>query len=589
LSVSFPSRTWQFFKPDQARLGLVALMMAAAISLSILKPWPIAIVVDSVLGQRAVPEWLEALWRDGRRESLLILLVGLTFLIHLLGALLSFAYNRIAIGIGLRGLRRVRRAVFEKLQALPLKSHLGHRQGDLIQRAAWDTYSFQTLFQHVLVTGVTASLSLLLMVVVMARLNGPLTLVSLATIPFLLLVIKSFGPRMSRLSALAQEADSALASRVQQNISAVTLIRSYTREGREIEEFDRLADESRQRRRAQHQCELSYLAVLGVIFGGGIAAILWMGSRQVLAGQATVGELIVFLTYLTQFYDPLNQLSNVGSTVSAASAGANRVFDLLDQPEERPEPADAPDAGGIAPPLETLEIESLSFGFDPEKPVLREVNLRVEAGETVALVGPSGSGKSTLLKLLLRFHAPDRGAIRLGGRPLETIGIRALRGAIIYVEQEPQLLPGTVADNIALGRPDAAREDIERAAKAAAADEFIAGMEGGYEALIGEGAGRLSTGESQRISLARAFLKRGDIVLLDEPTSALDAGNEARVTDSLSVLCQGRMAIIASHRPEVLQFVRRVVVLESGRIVADGSPEEVRRVNEYFRRMSGEA
>lgn len=583
--MNFFGRTYQFFKPDQSRLVLVGLMMAASVGLSILKPWPIAIVVDSVLGERSAPPWLMSVGKEGNREALLIVLVGLTFFIHLLGALLTSAYNRIAIGVGLRGLRRVRLAVFEKLQVLPLKNHLGHRQGDLIQRAAWDTYSFQTLFQHVLITGVTAGLSLLLMVGVMARLNVPLTLVSLGTIPFLLLVIKMFGRRMSQLSADAQEADSVLASRVQQNISAVTLIRSYTRETEEIEQFDSLADVSRERRREQHACELSYLAVLGIIFGGGIAAILWMGSRQVIAGQATVGELIVFLTYLTQFYDPLNQLSNVGSTVSAASAGANRVFGVLDQPGDRRDDAQQSESADAKPPL---VVDSLIFGFDPEKPVLRDISLRIEAGETVALVGPSGSGKSTLLKLLLRFHEPDKGQISFDGRSLAEVGNHALRRSTIYVEQEPQLLPGSLADNIALGRPDASRADIERAAGTASANSFVAGMEGGFDALVGEGAARLSTGEGQRISLARAFLKESNIVLLDEPTSALDAENEAAVAESLKLLCQGRTAIIASHRPEVLKFARRVIVLDAGRIVADGTPEQVRRENEFFRRMSGE-
>ncbi len=576
--MKFFRRTYQFFRPDQSRLVGVGLLMIASVGFYLLKPWPIAIVVDSVLGEQAPPAWLAA-ERGSGWETRLIILVGLTFVIHLLGALLTAAYNRIAIGVGLKGLRRVRLAVFEKLQVLPLRNHLGHRQGDLIQRAAWDTYSFQTLFQHVLVTGVTAGLSLLLMVVVMARLNGPLTLVSLGTIPFLLLVIKLFGRRMSDFSAAAQEADSRLASRVQQNISAVTLIRSYTREPVEVAQFDELAQTARERRREQHTCELSYLAVLGVIFGGGIAAILWMGSRQVMAGQASIGELIVFLTYLTQFYDPLNQLSNVGSTVSAASAGANRVFELLDLPGDPPNPDDRTAA---QPPL---ALAAVTFGFEPGKPVLHEVTLDVGPGETIALVGPSGSGKSTLLKLLLRFHEPDSGRITAAGTPLPEIGAAALRRAIAYVEQEPLLLPGSVADNIALGNPAAARADIEKAAAAACADGFIAGMERGLDTLVGEGAVRLSTGEGQRIGLARAFLKESAIVLLDEPTSALDAGNEAAVTESLNVLCRGRTAIIASHRPEVLKFARRVVVLEAGRIVADGSPAEVRERNEFFRRM----
>jgi len=569
-------RASQFFRPDQSKLIGVVLLMILGVALNLLKPWPIAIAIDSVLGEKPLPDWFPPI---DPGVSLLICMVLSLFVIHFAVAMLTAFNSESSIDIGLNGLRRVRLALFEKLQQLPLKFHLGKRQGDLIQRATWDTYSFQTLFQQVLVTGVTAGCSLLLMLVVMANLNIPLTLVALAIIPCLLLTMKRFAADMVQRSARAQEADSVLASRVQQNISAVTLIRSYNHEPAEIDEFASRADRSRTLRQSQHSREVWYLAELALVFGAGVAAILWIGSKQVMAGHITVGELIVFLAYLTQFYDPLNQITAAGSTVSAASAGANRVFEILDEP--------IPQLTGDKLPAADLKIEfdNTTFGFDPDKPVLKKLNLQLNPGETVALIGPSGSGKSTLLRLLLRFHDPDQGSININGNNLRQIDPREIRRETIYVEQEPILIPGTVAENIAWSNPHATKEEIEAAARDANADEFINELEFGYNTVIGEGAARLSVGESQRLALARAFLKPGRLVLLDEPTSALDASNEQAITDALAVLCQNRTTILTTHRPELLKFAQRIIVLDHGEIEADGPIEKVTQENDYLRRM----
>lgn len=575
--MSLLRRASQFFRPDQSRLLGVVLMMILGVALNLLKPWPIAIVIDSLLGDKALPAWFPPVDRE---TGLLIFMVLSLFVIHFAVAILTAGYSETSIDIGLNGLRRVRLALFEKLQQLPLKFHLGKRQGDLIQRAAWDSYAFQTLFQQVLITGVTAGCSLLLMLVVMARLNIPLTLVAITIIPCILLTMKRFSADMVERSARAQEADSALASRVQQNISAVTLIRSYNHEPAEISEFDARANRSRNLRQSQHSREVWYLAELALVFGAGVSAILWIGSQQVLAGHISIGELMVFLAYLAQFYDPLHQISAAGSTVSSASAGANRVFEILDEP--------TPELSGDSLPDGDLNIDfaATTFGFDANKPVIRDLNLRLKPGETVALIGPSGSGKSTLLRLLLRFHEPDHGSININGKSLCQIDPREIRRDAIYVEQEPILIPGTIAENIAWANSNATREEIETAARAACADEFINELEFDYNTVIGEGAARLSVGEAQRIGLARAFLKRGRIVLLDEPTSALDTGNEHAIAESLGALCQGRTSIITSHRPALLKFARRIIVLDHGQIIADGPAEEVAQENDYFRRMT---
>ena len=569
-------RASQFFRPDQSRLIGVVLLIIAGVGLNLLKPWPIAIVLDSVLSDKPFPEWFPHVPTG---FSMLTFMVLSLFVVHFAVAMLTALHSETSIDIGLKGLRRVRRALFEKLQRLPLKFHLGKRQGDLIQRAAWDSYSFQTLFQQVLVTGVTAGCSLLFMLIVMATMNIPLTLVALAIIPCLALTMKRFSADMVQRSARAQEADGTLASRVQQNIASVTLIRSYNHEQAEIDEFATHADRSRKLRQRQHSREVWYHAELALVFALGFAAILWVGSKQVLSGHLSLGELIVFLAYLTQFYDPLNQITAAGSTISAASAGANRVFEILDQP--------TPDQDGKPLPNEDLHLrfDRTTFGFDPDKPILKNLNLHINPGETVALIGPSGSGKSTLLRLLLRFHEPDQGSITINDQNLRRTAAHELRAATIYVEQEPLLIPGTVAENIAWSNTGATKEEIRTAARAANADEFINDLEFGYNTVIGEGAARLSVGESQRLALARAFLKQGRLVLLDEPTSALDAHNEQSITESLAVLSQNRTTILTTHRPELLKLAKRIIVLDHGEVVADGPLEKITQENDYLRRM----
>lgn len=556
--------------------------MLLGTGLFLLKPWPIAIVVDSILGDEPLPSWLQ-FEADPEGRIALIVCVFLTFAIHLAVAALIACHSRVAISIGLNGLQRVRSVVFEQLQRLPLSFLREHRHGDLIQRVAWDTCSFQTMFQHGLITGVTAGLSLILMIMVMAQLNLALTLVSLASLPFMLLAIKLFGKQMAEHSAEAQEADSQLASRAQQNVAAATLIRTFSREEAEAESFTAQAERARTKRFAQHARELAYLAVLGVVFGGGVAAILWMGAQQVLAGNATVGELIVFLTYLAQFYEPLNQLSNIGSTLSAASAGVNRVNEIL--------VSATPHRGGDPAPnlANDIEFASVSFGFASDKPVIQNLDLKIQAGETIAVVGPSGAGKSTLLSLIQRFNEPTHGKILIDGKDIGSVDAIALRGRISSAPQEPLLLPGSIAHNIALGKPTAAQEEIESAARAARAHGFITRLEQGYDTAVGDGSARLSVGESQRINLARLFLRDSELLLLDEPTSALDAGNEAAVAESLAVLSQGKTCIFVTHRPAMLKFAKRIIVMEEGRIVADGTADAVAEQSDFFRHLTNAA
>ena len=574
-------RALHYFRPDAPRIVIVGLLLLAGIAANLLKPWPLAIIVDSVLGGKPLPDWLANWTGHASKSQLLLLLSGATFLIHLTQGILSSGQNYLAIKIGLAGLRRVRNQVFARLQKLSPRFYQGSQTGDLIYRATWDTYSFQTLFQQGLITFLTAVLSLGLMMLVMWRLNARLTLAAVATVPLLLISIKIFGRKMRERGVSAQQSDSQIASFVQQTIAALPVIQSYTREEQEEKKFTAQTKIAQEQRLSQHGWELLYWLAITVAFSLGTAAIVWLGSRQVEANHLTVGELFIFLAYLAQLYEPLNQLSHLGVTVSGASAGTQRIFEILDAREEI---TDAPGARSV-PSLAgsgDIAFDKVSFCYQPGQPVLDEVSFQVVAGETLAIIGPSGVGKTTLLNLLPRFYDPTQGIVRLAGVDLRELRLRDLRAQIALVPQEPILLPVTIAENIAYGKPDATPAEIEAAARAAHAHDFIQKLPQRYDTVVGEGAARLSVGEKQRLNLARAFLKNAPILLLDEPTSALDSESEALVVASLERLMQGRTTLIVAHRLSTIRRAGRILVMNNGKVSEIGTHEALSAQKGYY-------
>jgi ATP-binding cassette, subfamily B, bacterial len=599
-------RALRYFRPDAGRVALCVGLLFLSIGLNLLKPWPLALLVDSVLGSKPYPAWAPGLlvrW-DGPAQITAIVLVSLV--LHLVHAATCAGHVYFSINIGLRGLRRVRDAVFGWLQRLSLRFHHGSQAGDIIFRAGTDTTAFQTLFQQGFLITVSAVATLGFMIVAMLRLNPRLAAVALLAVPLLLTSIKLFGRAMRARGTVAQEAEGRVYSLIHQVIAALPLVQSNTREQHEQRRFTEQTERARLHKTAQHGLEVVYWAVISLTLTAGTLAVTWYGARQVLASQLTLGELLVFLAYLGQMFEPLNQLSQVGSTLSSASASTRRVFEILDTPEEVKDRPDARPARRGQPredarvwvPLSTataaatplpvyghITYDDVCFAYDESRPVLSGVSFKLAAGTSAALIGPSGAGKTTLLNLLPRFLDPARGGVLLEGVDLRDIRLKDLRAQIALVLQEPIILPTTIAENISYGRPDATMDEIEAAARAARADLFIEKLPRHYQTAVGDGGARLSVGEKQRISLARAFLKDAPILLMDEPTSALDVESEAQVVQSLFELIRGRTTLMVAHRLTTIRRVDRVLVVEDGQLTEAGAPDDLLDRRGYYARV----
>ena len=610
-------RALGYFRPDAGRIAITLGLLLLSIGLNLLKPWPLALLVDSVLGSKPYPAWLPEGIQYWGHPAQITAIVAASLVLHLLHAASCAGHVYLSIGVGLRGLRRVRDEVFGWLQRLSLRYHHGTEAGDIIFRAGTDTCAFQTLFLHGFLIFISAAGTLLFMAVAMARLDLRLTGVALVAVPILLLSIKVFGRAMRERGTVAQQAESKIYALIHQGITALPLIQSNAREHHERQRFTAHTEEARHHKMAQQGLEVFYWGSISVILSACTLGVTWVGAQQVLAANLTVGELLVFLAYVAQLFDPLHQLSQVGATLSSASASTRRVFEILDTPEEvkdRPEarqicagrglagsaglPTSADDmfaaggapAGSPCPPLPVygnVTYDDVSFGYESSRPVLRQISFKLLAGTSAAIIGPSGAGKTTLLNLLPRFFDPASGAVLLEGVDLRDLRLEDLRGQIALVLQEPIILPTTVAENISYGKPQATMEEIEAAARAAGAAQLIEKLPEHYRTIIGDGGARLSVGEKQRINLARAFLKDAPILLMDEPTSALDVESEAQVVASLFALMRGRTTLMVAHRLSTIRRVHKILVVDDGRLTEMGAPEDLLAEQGYYARVVG--
>ncbi len=564
---------------EGARVAAGLALLVGSTAAALLQPWPLKLVVDSVLGSQVPPPALAKLSKTALLGVLVGAIVGLQVLV---GALAMLGTN-IVIRAALRMVFRLRCAVFEHLQRLSLAFHDATKVGDSLYRVAWDTYAVQTLLNNAIVPATTATLTLAGIAVVMAMLDWRVTVAALAITGPMILLIRRLDRPMTRHSMRVHERESAVSSRVQETLTTIRAVQAFAREPLERERFERQAAESLHANLHLTLLQTGSQMVVSLLMAVGTAAVVWLASLRGLQGALTPGDVVLLAAYVVMLYKPLETLAYTAVAVQGAAAGARRVLALLDV---RPEVEDTPGAAPLpGRAWGRVVFEHVSFAYRAGEPALRDVSLDARPGETLAIVGASGAGKTTLASLVVRFYDPVAGRISLDGYDVRALTLRSLRENVALVLQDPVVFGATIRENIAYGRPDASVEDIEGAARAANAHEFILALPQGYDTVVGERGVTLSGGQRQRLAIARAFVKDAPVLILDEPTSSLDAENERAVLDALARLMKGRTTLIIAHRMSTIRGADRIVVLHEGCVVEEGTHGELLARGDVYARL----
>lgn len=535
----------------------------------LLKPWPLKIVIDSVLtGKRAPFEYLEAL----PKETLLILACLGLVLVYLLLGCVTLLNNYTTIKIGQNMVNDLRRDLYSHLQRLSLAFHTRRQVGDLMYRVTADTYAIQSLTMNGVFPIATAVALLGGMFFVMLKIDWQLTLLALAVCPLLFLTISLLSKRISSAATAAREQESEVYSVVQRAMSAIRIIQAFTKEEEEHRKFMTASNESLDASLRLYTLQTFYSGVVNAVMAFGTAFVVWVGARHVMSGVLTVGDIVIFTTYLASLYGPINTISQTWGLIQGAKVGVQRVFEILDIERDMKDGARRFPRGGAKG---EVVWEGVSFQYVPDQPVLKGVDLRIKPGQKVAIVGPTGVGKSTLVSLLPRFYDPVSGKVLLDGVDIREYQLKSLRRQIGMVLQPPLVFPLTIRENIAYGKPDATLEEVVRAARMARIHESIDRLPQKYDTIVGEQGATLSEGERQRITIARAILRDAPILILDEPTSSVDAETEAFIMEGLNKLTEGRTTFIIAHRLSTVRQADLIIVLRSGEIIEQGSFAEL--------------
>jgi ABC-type multidrug transport system fused ATPase/permease subunit len=563
-------------RPYRGTLVVIFIAMLVQTAMSVAGPWPLKIILDNVVGSHKLSPWLDNLLKPilagGSKMQIAAAAAIAAVLIAVFGAVASYVANYYTTSVGQWVANDLRIRTYHHLQQLSLSYYDNHQTGTILSTITSDVQTIQGFASSSTLGIVVDMFTIVAMLFIMFWLNWDFTLIAVAVTPFMLLLVSRFKKVVKKATHEVRKEQSKIVSVVEAGLQSMRVVKAFGREGLAEEELAEVSHATVDASLKARRVKALLSPIVSITVAACTAVVLWRGSALILTGVMTAGALTVFLSYLTKFFKPVQDLATMTNTIAQAAVGVDRVRAILDADTiipERPDARKPPALNG------DIEFEHVAFAYSADTPVLKDVNFKIKAGQLVGVVGPTGGGKSTIVSLIPRFYDPSAGVVKIDGVDIREYKFHAMRDQIGYVLQETVLFEGTVRDNIAYGREGVTEEQILEAAKLANADEFIARMPHGYDTMVGERGETLSGGQRQRIGIARAVIRNNPILILDEPTAALDTESERLVIEALERLMKGRTVITIAHRLSTIRDANKIIVLKEGVVAEEGTHDEL--------------
>jgi len=561
-------RAWEFLRPYRWRWLLTLLLTLLGSATQLAGPW----LKQQGIDQGIIPGDF----------SLLMKFVWLMLCAHLLSTVCSFWSGQIITWLGQQTIHDLRVKLFSHLQRLSLDYYEKEQPGRIISRAINDLEAINDLITSGAIAAIGDLFLLIGVSVILVRYDPLLGGLVILLLPVLVGVALLFQKRIRRVFTKARETIAALSSYVHETVSGIRVVKTLARERLSERRFYQLNTANQDANIAVGGVFAYFIPATGIAQYAAIALVLWYGGGLVASGMMKIGVIVAFILYINQFFDPVNRLIELFASVPRALVGLNRILEIIDR---EPSVQDRPGARELTPFSRQIEFKGVTFSYDGRHPILQDIDFTARFGEVVALVGHTGAGKSSMMKLLTRFYDVQEGEVLIDGQDIREVTLASLRGQMGMVQQETFLFSGTVRENIRYGRPEATDEEVEQAAKTVFAHEFIKELPQGYDTDISERGVRLSGGQRQLVSFARAVLRNPRVLILDEATSSVDHFTEVHIQEAMKTLMQNRVSFVIAHRISTVRDADLILVMQEGRIISRGKHEELAANCPTYRRL----
>ena len=566
---------WDMVSPYKKWHFIIFSAMLVETAMSLATPWPLKIIIDNVIGHHKLPGWLSWMYDvfpgENRIQFAAVAAIS-TIILAAIGSLASYADNYFTESVAQYVSNDLRKRIYHHLQRLSLEYYDTHQTGKLLSTITTDVSTIQDFASSTLMNITVDSLTIVGMLCLMFYLNANFTLVAIGVTPFLLLFVARFKKVMKKATREVRKDQSNMLAVLQQGLESIRSVNAFGRQELEEGRLEKVSLETVGAALKARRVKSVLSPFIAITVSVCTAMVLWQGTGLVIKGVMTVGSLTVFLWYMNKFFSPVQDLAKMTSNIAQATVALERTQAILDTEIIVHEKPGAEDPGKLSG---NIKFEHVSFAYNDESPVLKDINLQISCGQRIGICGPTGCGKSTVVSLIPRFYDTTGGQISIDGKDITNFTLDGLRSQIGFVLQDTVLFYGSVRENIAYGRPEASEEEIIEAAKLANAHEFICRMPHGYDTLVGERGHTLSGGQRQRIGIARAVVRNSPILVLDEPTASLDVDSEKIVMAALEQLMEGRTVITIAHRLSTIYDCDKIIVLHDGCVAEEGTHEEL--------------